>query len=241
MGIDWRLSGRCGRVGGLKGGAKVKTGGVKVKTPFLSSTRRRSGARRPWPPGAGGVNKGFLFAALAVVLLPARLFADIYVYTDDDGVIHFTNVPTSGRFEWVAPERGGPAPALSSFNEIIVRAAGRYGVDPALVKAVIKAESDFDPEAVSPAGAVGLMQLMPETARVVGVRDLRDPAQNIYGGVRHLSRLLRVFDGDTVLALAAYNAGENAVRRYGGLPPFRETREYVRRVLRWRDHYRRGL
>jgi len=166
--------------------------------------------------------------------------AGIYSYTDEQGVVHFSNVPNDPRFREVpgtrppAPPRAGPGAAVS-YEEEIERACADSGVDSALVKAVIKAESDFNPAAVSRAGAQGLMQLMPETARRRNVGNPFDPEANITGGVRHLKDLLETF-GDTRLALAAYNAGENAVRKYQGVPPYAETRNYVEKVL---THYGR--
>lgn len=119
----------------------------------------------------------------------------------------------------------------SSFDGLIEQASARYNVDSDLVRAVIKVESNFDPNAVSHAGAKGLMQLMDGTAASLGVNDSFDAAQNIEGGVAYLAQQLRRFDGDTTLALAAYNAGPGTVMRYGGVPPITETRNYVQRVL----------
>jgi len=128
--------------------------------------------------------------------------------------------------------------AGDDFDHIIDELAAQYHVEPALVKAVIRAESGFDPRARSPRGARGLMQLMPRIARHHGVANLQDPRQNIRGGVRLLRLLLDRFDDDAALALAAYNAGGPTVERYGGVPPYGETRRYVAAVLRFRQQYR---
>jgi len=141
-----------------------------------------------------------------------------------------------------APASGGPSaappgPAAGThadaprFEALIHEASRRYSLDPQLVKAMIRVESNFEPRAVSRAGAQGLLQLMPETSRLLGVVDPFDPQQNIDAGARHFRSLLDRFSGDVVLALAAYNAGEHAVKRHGGLPPFNETRKYVDRVI----------
>jgi soluble lytic murein transglycosylase-like protein len=127
-------------------------------------------------------------------------------------------------------------PAGSDLRALAVDVARRHGLDPDLVLAVVGVESGFRPEAVSRKGAMGLMQLMPATAGSLGVEDALDPAQNLDGGVRHLGTLLTLYGGDLVRALAAYNAGEGAVARHGGVPPYRETRAYVKKVLeRYRD------
>lgn len=137
-----------------------------------------------------------------------------------------------------------PTPSVSAqeehdFYPIIFAAAGKYRVDPALVKAIIQAESDYDPRAVSSKGASGLMQLMPETAKELGVQDLFNPEHNIHGGVRYLKHLLNQLEGDVQLALAAYNAGIGNVRRYQGIPPYKATHHYVKRVLQYYQNYKR--
>lgn len=127
-------------------------------------------------------------------------------------------------------------PAGGDLREIAAAAARRHGLDPGLVMAVAAVESGFRPGAVSPKGAQGLMQLMPRTAESLGVEDAFDPAQNLDGGARHLGQLLTLYGGDLARALAAYNAGEGAVDRHGGVPPYRETRAYVKKVLeRYRE------
>jgi soluble lytic murein transglycosylase-like protein len=146
----------------------------------------------------------------------------------------FVTIRRSGQN--VAAGGGNPG----SYDDIILAAAEHHGLDPALVKAVIKAESGFDPYAVSPAGAKGLMQLMDGTAAGLGISDPFDPAQNVDGGTRYLRMMLDRF-GDIALALAAYNAGPGAVQKYGGIPPYSETRVYVPRVIENYQHYRNSL
>jgi soluble lytic murein transglycosylase-like protein len=185
-----------------------------------------------------------LGAALALLALapcpPAS--ATLYSFVDENGVTHYTNVPSDPRFRKVpgttppAAKRGGDV-AAEKYESEIARCADNHGVDSALVKAVIKAESNYDNRAISRAGAQGLMQLMPQTARLRNVDNPFNPEQNIEGGVRHLKYLLSTFNGDTKLALAAYNAGENAVRKYNNsIPPYPETKNYVSTVL---SHYGR--
>jgi len=132
----------------------------------------------------------------------------------------------------------GPHPNEKAFEPYINDIAKEYGIDPRLVKAVIRAESAFNPSAVSPKGAMGLMQLMPGTAMDMGVQDPYHPIQNLRGGIGYLKEMLRLFNNDHVLALAAYNAGPNAVKQYGGVPPYEETRQYIQRVLQYYSHYK---
>jgi len=146
-----------------------------------------------------------------------------------DGVIYLTSMPLHAGADF---ER---------YNTVIWKAAERYQVDYALVKAVIKTESNFNPQAVSRAGAKGLMQLMPGTANALGIDNSFHPEDNIQGGVRHLRYLLDLFQGDMRLALAAYNSGEKVVFRYNGIPPYRETRKYIKQVLRYFHNYRSEL
>jgi len=175
-------------------------------------------------------------------MVPRSAFADVYFYKDSQGVLTFTNVPNHGGFRRVirdnyAPGTGSPI-VNGSYEELIRAASGRHNVDADLIRAVIKAESDFRSNARSHKGAMGLMQLMPETARLHNVADAYDPSENVEAGVRHLKILLERFQGDLQLSLAAYNAGSGAVERHGGIPPFAETKDYIRRVLRFYDSYR---
>jgi hypothetical protein len=132
---------------------------------------------------------------------------------------------------WRVAPLWAKADTYASLREMVTAVAVREGVDPALVEAIVAAESDFNPRAVSPKGARGLMQLMPQTASFYGVSDSFDPKENLTGGIRHLRDLLRYFGGDLSRSLAAYNAGAAAVVTYGGLPPYRETQQYVKKVL----------
>lgn len=183
----------------------------------------------------------FLLLFLSVTILgPSLALADIYRYVDGNGVVHFTNTPTHGQWDFYRKELGDARPTMTSYLDIIQHNSRQFRLEEALIKAVIKAESDYDPRVVSSKGAQGLMQLIPETAKDLRVTDPFNPAQNIRGGSQYLRQMLDQFEGDLELALAAYNAGPNAVRRYGGVPPYDETRTYIQRVKRYIEHYRKG-
>jgi len=166
--------------------------------------------------------------------------ADIYRYVDEKGTVHFSNVPTDSRYRlYVRGESSRTRYDSRRYDPIIREMSRKYGVDSDLVRAVIKAESDFDPMVVSRKGARGLMQLMPETAKDMQVRNVFIPRENIEGGVKYLRRLLNMFENDLPLSLAAYNAGENVVKQYQNqIPPYKETREYVKKVLRYLQDYK---
>lgn len=188
-------------------------------------------------------------AVVTVASLPAR--ADIYSFTDERGVVHFTNIPgLDKRYRLIRREAGSSIPRsgqawmptdadIRRFSGIIDVAARSHGIEPALVQAVITAESGFNPNALSRKGASGLMQLMPDTARRYGVQNIFDPVENIHGGVRYLRDLLAMFNGDMRLAVAGYNAGENAVIRAGNrIPPYAETQNYVPKVIHYYNQFR---
>lgn len=198
----------------------------------------------------------------ALLLLPVLTGAgELYSYTDADGVIHLTNVPADGRYRKIRVTRtndvagvyrsttrppaasagSGTKPGSTSWEEHIRRAAEQYKLPVALLRAVMAVESNFDPRALSEKGAMGLMQLMPQTAQEMFVSDAWDPIQNIEGGARYLRLLANQYDGDMLKTLAAYNAGPEAVRRARGeLPDIPETREYVRKVVTLYQIYRLG-
>ncbi|MCL7743399.1 lytic transglycosylase domain-containing protein [Guyparkeria hydrothermalis] len=215
------------------------------KRPGLSGT----------PAGrASVICRPAVVGALAVCLLlgATSAMADVYKYRDAQGVVHLTNVPQQSSNEpyklwrkgeatkpkgWQDGYRVLPKLDRERFADVVNRFSVRHGVDPSLVRAVIHAESAFRPDVVSPKGAGGLMQLMPGTAKRFNVVDRFNPEENIAGGVAYLALLLKMFRGDRELAVAAYNAGENAVKRYGGIPPYQETKTYVRRVMQLQAAY----
>ena len=195
-----------------------------------------------------------LIPILLSALTAGIAHADIFRYTDADGIVHFTNVPYDSRYKVYLKEKRKPDPVTDTLASEIYhydpKARARYAkhiqdaaeanqLEPALIHAVIAAESGYNHLALSHKGAAGLMQLMPETAKRYGVTNRLDPAQNIQGGSRYLRDLVKMFNNDLQLAVAAYNAGENAVLKYGNrIPPYSETMTYVPRVMNYYKKYR---
>jgi len=189
------------------------------------------------------LGRSILLALGAVFLLSAAnpVSADIYRYRDNKGVWHFTNIKSDKRYRlYMRSSRQRTSQYIKDYEGIIKQASSRFRVDPSLVKAVIKAESDFNHKAVSSKGAQGLMQLMPKTAEDMDVQDPFNPEENIFGGVRYLARLLERFESNTTLALAAYNAGPEKVADYNGVPPYQETRNFIKKVFLYYNRYKAG-
>jgi soluble lytic murein transglycosylase-like protein len=183
----------------------------------------------------------FLILSLLVIFFPpVKSWSDIYSYVDENGTVHFTNVPTDQRYRMFLKEKRSFSLGDSDkYEPLINEVCEKYHMDSAIIKAIIKAESNFDPYATSWKGAQGLMQLMPETAYELNVNDVYHPRDNLEGGVKYMKYLLERFNNDLSLALAAYNAGENAVLKYNwSIPPYAETRQYVNKVLRYLKSYR---
>jgi hypothetical protein len=203
----------------------------------LSKAKRRR-------TGSLGVKRIACVAVLIGVLwraFPPAAGGDIYWFHDEQGIVHMSNVPVDARFRFKEKEKRQKSTKVLSgkrkrgYDKLIDKVARTEGLDSDLLRAVVETESNFDPNAVSKKGAVGLMQLMPETARVMGVTDPFHPEENLEAGARYLRRLIDKYEGKLTLALSAYNAGEKAVERYKGIPPFTETQDYVRKVLKAYD------
>jgi len=201
-------------------------------------------------------SSSFKGAVLVIVLftIPATSYGDIYRYVDKHGRVHLTDRPKNSEYKRLVKTWKGwveqPSYSISraeflrnkkKYSPAVEYVAREYDLPTPLLHAVITAESAYNPEAISRTGAAGLMQLMPETAKRYGVRNRMNPYQNIRGGSRYLRDLLLLFENDLILALAAYNAGENAVKRHGNkVPPYRETRNYVDKVLKFYKEYQQS-
>ncbi|MEJ2661513.1 MAG: transglycosylase SLT domain-containing protein [Desulfobacteraceae bacterium] len=173
------------------------------------------------------------------VISPA--VADIYLYVDSQGVLHFTNTPTSDKYKVYMQEpirRPKVLFTAGNYDDVISEAARRNGLSSSLLKALIHVESYFNPRAVSKKGAMGLMQIMPENLPLLNINDPFDPWENIMGGAAYLKAMLERFSGQLPLALAAYNAGPGAVEKYNDIPPYPETRNYVRKVMKYFNFYK---
>ena len=186
---------------------------------------------------------GITICYVVIILFSAGLaaYGDIYRYIDENGVMHFTNTPTSSNKKYKLFLRERPKInsrySTKKYDDIIANAARQYGVEIPLLKAIIKAESGFNPRAVSKKGAKGLMQIMPENFQLLGIKDPFDPSQNIHAGARYFKLMYDRF-GKLALSLAAYNAGPKAVEHYKTVPPYEETEEYVKRVLKYFHSYK---
>ena len=160
--------------------------------------------------------------------------ADVYRYVDKNGVWHFTNIKNDSRYRiYIRTPKETPTEYIEKYGAMIKQASRRFGIETSLIKAVIKAESDFNHRAVSHKGAQGLMQLMPNTAEAMDVDNPFNPEENIFGGAQYLSVLLKRFNNNKRLALAAYNAGPEKVESYRGVPPYKETRTFVKKVFHY--------
>ena len=177
--------------------------------------------------------RAILIAALFLFVAAPAVVADIYMFIDSQGVLNFTNAPTSSQYTLYIKERPNPAAATKKYDGIIQEASDTFGLSFPLLKAIIKVESDFNSRAVSRKGALGLMQIMPQNLRAFNIREPYDPKDNIMGGARYFKSLIKRFEGKLPLALAAYNAGPTIVDKYRNIPPIKETEEYVKKVMKY--------
>ncbi len=175
---------------------------------------------------------------ISAIPTPKPVLADIFMYIDSHGVLHFTNAPTTSQYKLYIKERPKPSEATKTYDPIIKEASIRYGLAFSLIKAMIRVESNFNSKAVSRKGALGLMQVMPNNLKSLDIGDPFDPKQNIMGGARYFKAMVDRFNGKLPLALAAYNAGPNMVERYKDIPPIEETRNYVKKVMEFFYLYR---
>ncbi len=189
-----------------------------------------------------GVSVLAFFVLLTFCCVPC-LQAEIYIYIDSEGVMHFTNTPTSSNYKLYMRETPRKPPmwySVETYDDVIQEAARLNGLSFPLIKAVIHVESLFNPRAISKKGAMGLMQIMPENLNLLQISDPFDPWENIMGGARYLKSMVERFDGQLPLALAAYNAGPTAVERYQDIPPYKETQNYVNKVMKYFHLYKKS-
>jgi len=199
-----------------------------------------------------GLWQSALTSIFSILLVLGACFSsyavgDIYKFIDENGVVHFTNVPADPSYQYrlfikdftakKSLRRGAYSPDI--YDDMITEASRRHGISFPLLKAVIKVESDFNPRAVSSAGALGLMQIMPENAKAFRMRDPFDPRENILTGTQYFRELLERFNGKLQLALAAYNAGPTVVNKYNSIPPIKETEDYVEMVMKYFHHFKK--
>ena len=188
----------------------------------------------------------FILGMILVLFAGTPASPEIYRYKDENGVWHFSNIKSNRRYEVYLRSSAKKQPRYTKntdwnkYDHIISLASKQFRVNGSLIKAIIRAESGFDHRAISIKGAQGLMQLMPDTADTMNVKDPFDPKENILGGTRYLSLLLKRFKDDKTLAIAAYNAGPNEVESHNGVPPFPETRTYVKKVMSFYRSYNGG-
>ena len=186
----------------------------------------------------------FSLTLVYIGAIPADLSAEIYSYTDENGVLHFSNAPTSSRYRYSGPETSAHASIyysgrrMNAYDDIIREASQHHGMKFELIKALIHAESNFNPNAISQSGAIGLMQIMPDNLNAFGIHDPFDPRENVMGGTRYLKSLMKKYNSNLSLTLAAYNAGPGVVDRYKDIPPYPETENYVEKVLALYSRYR---
>ena len=176
---------------------------------------------------------GRLVAFLFISAATPTVQADIYMFIDSQGVLNFTNAPTSSQYTLYMKERPKSSETTKKYDGIIQEASNKFGLSFSLLKAIIRAESNFDSRAISKKGALGLMQIMPQNLQAFNIRDPYDPKDNIMGGARYLKSLMERFEGKLPLALAAYNAGPTIVDKHQNIPPIKETKDYVKKVMKY--------
>ena len=181
-----------------------------------------------------------LIVWVLLISLQQAAYADIYMYIDSHGTLHFTNAPTTSQYRLYMKERPQRTETSNAYDSLIGEASQLLNLSFPLLKAMIKVESNFNSKAVSKSGALGLMQIMPENLKLLKIRDPFDPRDNIIGGATYLKEMMKRFNGRLPLALAAYNAGPSTVARYNAIPPIKETEDYVKKVMKYFYLYKKG-